>query len=83
MSDLFEFRHLRSLVTDQTPLSRHCKNSEQKDSAVSRGFYSIILRKWTTGGNLQGGCLTTVGIEESRTYTAQSSVMTRAFKAWH
>ena len=81
-SDLFEFWHLRSLVTDQTPLSRHHINSEQKESAVSRGFYSIILRKWMTDGHLQGGSLTTVDIVESRIYTAQSSVMTRGFEAW-
>jgi len=81
MSDLFEFWHLRSLVTDQTPLSKYYINSMQKDIAVSGGFYSIILRKWATGRNLQGGSLTTVDIVESRIYSAQSSVMTQGFEA--
>lgn len=66
---LFEFWHLRSLVTDQTPLSRHHINSEQKPNAVSVEYYSRIFIKQIRDGNLQGGSLRTVDIVKSSIYT--------------
>lgn len=66
---LIEFWHLRSLVTDQTPLPRHHINPEQKPNAVSGEYCSIIFMKQTRDGSLQGGCLRTVDIVKSSTYT--------------
>lgn len=79
---LFEFWHLRSVVADQTPLSRHHVSSEQNHNAVSGEFYSIIFRKQTRYGNLQGGSSRTVDFMRSSSYTAKSSVMTWGFEAW-
>lgn len=79
---LFEFWHLRSVVADQTPLSRHHVSSEQNHNAVSGEFCSIIFRKQTRDGNLQGGSSRTVDFMRSSSYTAKSSVMTWGFEAW-
>lgn len=46
---LFEFWHLRSLVTDQAPLSRHHINLEKKPNAVSGEVCSTIFKKQTRG----------------------------------